>query len=374
MKKTLITLLAFGIFTAGLAQNNPRVVGEIKILQSEILDEEREIVVFTPQNYQTSNEKFPVFYLLDGEWNFHFVSSLVDKLADGGDVPKMIVVGINNTNRNRDLTPPEENSNPNSFGGGKKFLNFIIQELQPWIDQNYRTHPYSILGGHSFGGLFTVYAMMEEPGFFQSYIALSPSLGRNNEKQLASAKNFFNKKNTMPKDLYLAVGNEGGFTYLSTAKFANSVERSVYGDFRFKFDHLKEETHTTIPVQGFLNGLRFIYAETNPEKIPELNEIFLIENHFKQLSERYGYEFQIPEFYYQKFMKEQLAERELDYALFILKRYEAEYPNSPNLFMGYADTYLLKGDFKMARSYYEKLKQLGVEDESLDRLLDQIKN
>lgn len=166
MKKTLITLLAFGIFTAGLAQNNPRVVGEIKILQSEILDEEREIVVFTPQNYQTSNEKFPVFYLLDGEWNFHFVSSLVDKLADWGDVPKMIVVGINNTNRNRDLTPPEENSNPNSFGGGKKFLNFIIQELQPWIDQNYRTHPYSILGGHSFGGLFTVYAMMEEPGFF----------------------------------------------------------------------------------------------------------------------------------------------------------------------------------------------------------------
>ena len=374
MKQLLITFLAFGIFTPALAQSNSITSGEIKTIQSKILGEERALAIFTPEGYQGSSERFPVFYLLDGEWNFPYVAALVDKLANGGDIPKMIVVGIKNTNRNRDLTPPEANSNPNRFGGGEKFLNFLVQELQPWVSKNYRTHPYTILGGHSFGGLFTVYAMMEKPGSFQTYIALSPSLGRNDEKQLAIAKNFFNKDSILPKNLYLAVGNEGGATYLSTTKFAHIVEGERPLDFRFKFDHLRDETHSTIPVQGFLNGLRFVYEGINPEKIPELDEIFLIENHFKQLSERFGYEFPVPEFYFQKFVKEQIAERELDYALFILKKYEAVYPASPNLLIGYADTYLLKGDFKLARSYYEKVKQMGIEDESLNKLLKQLKN
>ena len=356
-----------------LAQEHAVDIGQIKTIHSEILNEARQIAVYTPSDYNNSDQKYPVLYVLDGEWNFHYTSALAEKLAAAGDMPQTIVIGIINTNRNRDLTPPEANSNPNRFGGGEKFLNFISRELQPWVSKNYRTAPFNILAGHSFGGLFTIYAMMEQPGLFQSYIALSPSLGRNNEKQIEVAKQFFNTETVLPNDLYIALANEGGFTKSSTLKFVEIAKSKVAQEGRFKFEELPNESHFSIPVPGFLNGLQFIYKGVNPEKIVGLDEIFLIEAHFKGLSERFGYDFPIPEYYYKKFTEEQIGARELEYALFILNKYEANYPDTIDLFRLYADVYLLKGDFKKAKSYYERLKKMGVESESLTAILDKIK-
>ncbi|MEX0290198.1 MAG: alpha/beta hydrolase, partial [Flavobacteriaceae bacterium] len=263
-----------------VAQEHTIAIGQTKTIDSEILDEARQIAVFTPSEYDNGDEKYPVLYVLDGEWNFHYISGLVDKLSAAGDMPRTIVIGIINTNRNRDLTPPEANSNPNRFGGGEKFLDFISNELQPWVNENYRTQPFNILAGHSFGGLFTIYAMMEQPGLFQSYIALSPSLGRNNEKQLAVAQSFFSSSAVMPHDLYVALANEGGFTKSSTLKFIEVAKAKVAQKGRFKFEQLPDEDHFSIPVPGFLNGLRFIFEGMNPEKLSGLDEIFLIEAHF----------------------------------------------------------------------------------------------
>ncbi len=374
MRQILITIFTLISSIIGYAQSDNIEIGQKYNFESKILNEKRQIAVFIPENYQSSDEKYQVLYVLDGEWNFHFVSSLVDKLVNSGDIPKMIVVGVMNNNRSKDLTPPGINDNKNRFGGGESFLKFLTEELVPWVEGNFRTHPYKVLAGHSFGGLFTIYSIMQSPGAFQSYIALSPSLGRNDEQQVAIAKEFFKSENIFPKSLYVAVGNEGGLTYYSTKKFFDVLNTEVNSGFKYKFENLKEQNHVSITIQGFIDGLKFIFEGFNAERIEGLDDLFLIEKHYQSLSKRFGYRIKIPEEYYRKFVKEQIAERELDYALFILEKYKKDYAHSPSLVTYYGDVYLLKGDFKSAKVYYLKLKALGIDNEHIKNILNQIKN
>ncbi|MGW9687021.1 alpha/beta hydrolase [Flagellimonas sp. 2504JD1-5] len=374
MRQILIMVFIFMSSINMYSQGEDIVFGKKYNIASSVLNEQRQIAVFTPEDYQTSNERYQVLYVLDGEWNFHFVSSLVDKLVSSGDIPKMIVIGIANNNRSKDLTPAGANDNKDRFGGGELFLDFLTEELQPWVEGNFRTHPYKVLAGHSFGGLFTIYSMMRNPGTFQSYIALSPSLGRNNEQQVSIAKDFFKSENIFPQNLFLAVGNEGGLTYYSSKKFMEVLKTEVNGNFRYKFEILKDENHVSITTQGFINGLKFIHDGFNPERVEGLDDIFLIESHFQSLSKKFGYEIKIPEEFYQKFVKEQIAERELDYALFILEKYQKDYVDSPSLLLYFADVFLLKGNFEEAKAYYLKLKELGIENQYIKNILNQMKN
>ena len=372
MKRLFSIFVCCSIIALGSAQVKEFTVGEIHTIRSEVLQEERRIAVFTPGEYGESDEKYQVLYVLDGEWNFHFVSALTDKLVSSGDMPKTVVVGINNNNRSKDLTPPGPHDNEARFGGGEKFLNFLEDELQPWVESKYRTSPYSILAGHSFGGLLTLYSMMKKPGLFQAYMALSPSLGRNNEQQVKSADQFFNRDNVFPESLYLAVGNEGGYTLTSSEKFSRIVRESRRSKMRFRFEVLEKESHVSITTAGFMNGLRFLHDGYNAENLPELDEIFLVEAHYERLSEKYGYAIQVPEHFYQKFVKEQIGEGEYDYALFILEKYRNSYPNSEDLTYHLANVYLLIGDFARAGEYFLKLKQAGIGDERIDRILQQL--
>jgi predicted alpha/beta superfamily hydrolase len=93
-------------------------------------------------------------------------------------IPEMIVVAIQNVNRNRDFTPDKIiTTRENDFGGGDRFLSFLEDELIPQLDQEYRTIPYRILYGHSLGGLLATHAYMKEKTLFNSFIAVDPSFG-----------------------------------------------------------------------------------------------------------------------------------------------------------------------------------------------------
>lgn len=188
MKKTPLFLFVFLFQLSLIAQDETISIGKTLSFSSHILKEDRTIAIYLPENYEQSKEQYPVLYLLDAEWHFHYVTGIIRQLSNSGNIPKMIVVGLVNNNRNRDLTPSGKNEPPNSrFGGAEHFLQFITAEVQPFLEKQYRLQPYRILAGHSFGGLFSIYSMMQQPDFFQAYIALSPSLGRNNEQQVQRA-------------------------------------------------------------------------------------------------------------------------------------------------------------------------------------------
>ena len=146
-------------------------------------------------------------YLLDGESHFDMLTQYTEYLSrwDVNVIPEMIVVGITNTKRTRDLTPTESiinyfgkpDTNRISWmkpsGGNEMFLQFIRNELMPYIDKNYKTQFYKILAGHSFGALASINCMLVHPDMFDAYIAVSPSLWWDNEYLLKLTENKLKK-------------------------------------------------------------------------------------------------------------------------------------------------------------------------------------
>lgn len=138
-------------------------------IDSTVLGEERTILIRVPAGYQL----FPVVYMLDAHppQNAMMVG-LIEQQVWGGQMPEMIVVGIQNTNRTRDLTPTK--TDRAGSGGGDKFLQFLETEVMPLVEKNYRTRPFRVFAGHSLGGLAVVYALISRPDLFNA--TLPPAL------------------------------------------------------------------------------------------------------------------------------------------------------------------------------------------------------
>ncbi|MEO6721547.1 MAG: alpha/beta hydrolase-fold protein [Ferruginibacter sp.] len=128
-----------------------------------------------------TTRKYPVLYMLDGQWSFPVLRGIQGGLYYDGFVPEMILVGITwpdnyDANRNRDFSPTHIKEDSTS-GGGSKFLNVIKEEVLRLVDSTYRTDPNNnMLTGGSYGGLFALYVVFHEPALFKHYIIGSPSL------------------------------------------------------------------------------------------------------------------------------------------------------------------------------------------------------
>src|SRR3984885_12382919 len=151
-----------------VADSHPIVIGERFEIHSQATGETRSYFVHRPSDYALSSARYPLMIVLDGEDNFNLASTTADLLADAGLIPPMLVVGIPNTDRNRDLIPFTPRS------GTENFLKFLTTELIPKLDQDFRTLPYRILVAHSNGGLFGLYSLMKAPGVFKGYILARP--------------------------------------------------------------------------------------------------------------------------------------------------------------------------------------------------------
>ncbi|MEM9719950.1 MAG: alpha/beta hydrolase-fold protein [Bacteroidota bacterium] len=361
---SLALLLLFLSFRS-FAQPEKVGMGYLLEIDSEVFQETRQFAVYAPEGYTASENRYPILYVLDGEWNFHFVTGLVKQLISSGDIPPMLVVGVYHKNRNKELTPPGPNGPSGNFGGAGKLLTHLVDELHPYMTKQYRTQPYSLLLGHSFGGLFSLYAMREKPSFFQAILSLSPSLGRNDEFELQQAQSFFTNNPTYSESLFLALGNEGGATYYSTQKYVKELFEKEELPMRFSFEHFEKEDHISMTIPGIWKGLKFVFEGYNPDKLPaKLDELYLVESHFRMLSHRYGYNIFVPERYYLSFFREQLNEKEWDYAFYILERYKSIYPESLDLIQAYIDIHTLMGNLEEAEKYrgeafpYPKVEEL----------------
>ena len=169
MNKYFLFVIITCAYAIAIAQTDNRIIiGTVDSVQSKILNEKRKIWVHVPESDPVglfSSVRYPVVYLLDGDDHFSSVVGMIERMnhSSANPVsPDMIVVGIPNTNRTRDLTPTksaidppfvEDSSMIKISGGGEKFMSFIEKELIPYIDSIYPTAPYRIFIGHSLGGL-----------------------------------------------------------------------------------------------------------------------------------------------------------------------------------------------------------------------------
>src|SRR5215470_12622336 len=216
LSKHLLSSFAMLLLISAAAFAQPP-TGTVKqfTIKSTVLGEDRIILVRTPVGYETNKLSYPVLYMTDGDGHMNHTASTIEFLTQNGRIPELIVVGVTNTDRTRDLTPVKS-TNRNaagelqfqSGGGADNFLKFFETELIPEIEKEYRVQPYRIFAGHSLGGLFAIHAMITKPGLFNSYVAVSPSLQWANDEALKRAETFLKNQKELKVTLFVSIGNE----------------------------------------------------------------------------------------------------------------------------------------------------------------------
>lgn len=161
--------------------SEPVVIGHSIEIPSRVLNERRRVFVSLPADYDHSTERHATLYVLDGEFHFTHIAAFSRFLGAVGDIPPLIVIGIETADhRVRDYSPKPlrlpSDLTAEEVGGANRFTEFLCSELIPFIERRYRTQPYRMLMGHSMGGLFALRALWTKPCLFQALIAVDPSL------------------------------------------------------------------------------------------------------------------------------------------------------------------------------------------------------
>ncbi|MEP6635151.1 MAG: alpha/beta hydrolase-fold protein [Acidobacteriota bacterium] len=339
-------------------------------LKSTVLGEDRPILVRTPAGYDTNKISYPVLYMTDGDAHMAHTSTTIEFLARNGRIPEMIIVGIPNTDRTRDLTPtPAVGPNAAQFptaGGADKFLKFIETELIPEIEKNYRVQPYRILAGHSFGGLFAVHAMITRPDLFKSYIAVSPSLQWSDEATLKRAEEFFKGRKELHSTLFTSLGNEPGDIGTAFVAFKQVLAGNKIKGFDWEAEQLMDEDHGSVVLRSHYLGLRKIYDDWRMTRDPETGVVTgglkEAEEHYRNLTLKFGYSIPVPENLINQIGYQLLQGGKLDEAIATFKTNVERYPASANVYDSLAEAYERSGRLDTAIPLYEKAQTLSQQN------------
>ncbi|PCI63168.1 MAG: hypothetical protein COB37_05520 [Kordiimonadales bacterium] len=182
-------------------------------IQSEILQETREIVVHLPENYDPdSKEGYPVLYMLDADHQADEIAArTAGEYSNAKMVPGVIVIAIENIRRGMDFLPhfiSVERDGKQVFGNGGKLLSFIKNELIPFASKKFRTNGRRVFIGHSWAGQFVAYALSQSPDLFDGYFITSPSIGQYGDKTFSELKRVFKQDIDFPAFVYVSVGSK----------------------------------------------------------------------------------------------------------------------------------------------------------------------
>ncbi|PTX12240.1 hypothetical protein C8N40_11438 [Pontibacter mucosus] len=395
MKKLLLALLLL-FSSTGFSQHGRIEIGVIDSLQSQVLGEAREIWVHVPKQPEYygdyfAHKRYPVLYLLDGDWHFQAVTGLMHFLSSengAGMVPEMIVVAVVNTNRTRDFTPTNSTKNWDGTearylrqsGGGEKFTAFLEKELIPYIDAKYPTEQYRMLVGHSFGGLLVTNTLVDKPELFNSYVAIDPSLWWDDKLVLKKAINDFKKGDLKGKKLYLALADSAltvkqdptSTTHVrANMEFARLLDRQSSRSLRWKY--YADENHFSLFLYAVNDAMRAFLAH-EPLPIPEagvqaatFNAQF-VEEHYNSITTNFGYKVLPPESLVYSFALACLNRDLPDKALGFLQLNKTNYPQSFGVYDALGDYYSKKGDRKKAIEHFTKALSIRENPETLTKL------
>jgi len=273
----------------------------------------------------------------------------------------MIIVAVVNVDRNRDYTPTYA---PNQLGSlyyptsGKadRFLEFIEKELIPEIDIRYRTQPFRTLAGWSFGGLFTVHTLINNPELFSAYLAISPSIWWDDDLYVSKFDSIFAQYKFIPKKLTITCGTlEGGSIGRSVRDgFVPILKKKLPNDYQFNFVEIPDEGHSFVPYKALYDGLASVFSDY-PMPFEKVNEGYeSIEKYFSELSKRYDYEIKISEWAYMNLINDLNGKGKHKKAMDIANLYHIDYPHSAWAILFIGSTFEYMGNYEKAKENYKQ--------------------
>lgn len=365
----IVTALA-GTASAAGADTESIVIGERHVLHSEIMGEDRTVLVSRPPGTDPE-APLPVLYLTDAETQFEHTVATTRFLARNGLIPPLLVVGVTNTDRTRDLTPtratlPGPDGQPRDFptaGGADRFLDFFQRELVPWVERRYPTASYRLFAGHSFGGLFAVHAFLTRPDLFQAVIAVSPSLSWDERLELRTARQALAAEPARPRALFLTLGGEGQRITAAFEEFTGFLSTLRLANLRWGSRMFPDEDHGSVVLRSHERGLRFIFDGWRPPADPATGwpagTVADLEGHFDRLSQRLGITVRVPENALNLLGYRLLGEERHDDALAAFRRATELYPGSANVWDSLGEALLAAGRAAEARDSFARALDLS---------------
>ncbi|WP_411030129.1 alpha/beta hydrolase-fold protein [Spongiimicrobium sp. 3-5] len=345
--KELTTLIFVGCLLIACPTASAQV--EQFTLSSNILNEDREVYVQLPLSYDPQ-AKYPVVFLTDAQFHFNMVSDALQMLYQGG-FPKVILVGIPHKDRLKDLTASKTDESPTS-GGALSFLRFIKEELLPELSAKYAISKYKVLMGHSAGGLFSVFAMVNEPLLFNAHIAITPTVRWDN---LAIFKTFpvrfFDDFVTQKKRLFLGLGNEVGKEREGVVQLKELFESHLADSPQFTYTEFLDESHSTVPWVGYWAGLKTVFGAfklSNYRDLP-LDDIV---KYYARVGAEYDADIRVPQRILLDLGTTAMEKKEYSLAKIIFEYYSENYPKIPFPKRYLGDIHFEQGNFKTAKNCY----------------------
>ena len=243
----------------------PLVIGETFTVDSKILGETRRINVYMPPGYAESPDaRLPVLYMPDGGMaeDFLHVAGLVQVSVGNGTMRPHLLVGIENTQRRRDMTGPTRSERDKKIaprvGGSEAFRRFIRDELMPQVKGRYRTTGETAIVGESLAGLFVVETFLLEPDLFDTYVAFDPSLWWDNRRLVDEAARRLAARPGLRKTLYFASSDEKEIAE-DSQKFAEVLGKHAPPGVSWHYEKMPDEKHSTIYHPAALKAFRAVF-------------------------------------------------------------------------------------------------------------------
>lgn len=256
-------VLATELAAAASVNPAPLVIGDTFTIESKAVGEMRRINVYLPSGYAEAGEKrFPVLYMPDGGMaeDFLHIAGLVQVGVGNGTMRPFVLVGIENTERRRDLTGATENADDKKIasrvGGSEAFRKFVRTELMPEVKARYRATDETAIVGESLAGLWVIETLLLEPDLFDTYIAFDPSLWWNDEHLLKIAPEQLGKAAKLNKTLYFATSSDAAEM---GERFADILKKNAPPGFQWHYEPTPAEKHSTIYHPAALRAFRSVF-------------------------------------------------------------------------------------------------------------------
>ena len=246
---------------------------EVHVLTSAVNGREYHLAVALPMAYHAAASdtmRYPVLYVLDGGAHLPMFASMFRFTNRANRTGDVIMVGIGyyapgtftppprgqTAGRNIDYVPaPYRAGAPPTEGNAAAFLRILRDEIIPLIERRYRTAAPRTLHGHSYGGLFATYVLLEEPDLFDRYAIMSPAYSHDGRSMFEREARFRAGRRGLAKEVFLAAGAlEGpamlGDMWRMTAALCDGLREGHYAGLRVRTEVVADEQHNSSVLLG----------------------------------------------------------------------------------------------------------------------------
>lgn len=384
--KIKITLLLIILFAISINAQKKSVsepitleIGNHYRMQSTILNEERSLLIHLPNNYENSEKKYPVIYVLDGNNHFQHATNAVALLVENERMPESIIVAIPNNQgtRGRDLARKRDN-----------FKQYIKDEVTTFIEKNYRTTNNKTIFGHSMAGAFVLNYLATESSLFDNYIAASPVIQIFDSELLGKFNKLFEMEEILNKSLYFTLTDkvaEGERATTALNKFVEILKNEAPKSLDWKYNFIESQVHMTTPYLTMYEGLSKVFSDyqspryTSFENFNKRGGINNLKTYYANRAKKYQTSKEIPNRTLRQVAYILLDDGKIEMSIKLFEENVKNYPQSAIAYKALGDAYETNNDNKNALKAYQKAVKLTKDQNPSDinyftRQLNRVQN